>query len=113
MGNIPKPERWRDIPNEVREQDLERIRDEELGDPEDLVRRVEDENRRLTSRELVDRLLANARERNRYRARYAKPRKLRRTELRKRKPRATHWAALLLDYVRRSGEVVDGQEVAA
>jgi len=29
---------------DVAERDLERVRDEELGDPKDLIRRVEDEN---------------------------------------------------------------------
>jgi hypothetical protein len=109
----PKPERWRNIPNEVREQDLERIRDEELGDPKDLIRRVEDDNRRLSDRELVDRLLANAKAR--YSAKVAR-RKPRREELCPRKRRVverpakvrtvrpTFWAQLLLNYIQRDGE---------
>ena len=108
----PKPaENWRGIPNEVREQDLERIRDEELGDPKDLIRRVEEDNQR-DNRKLVDQLLANARERRRSVVRYAGPRKPRRKELCKRKPRASHWAELLLAYVRRDSEA-GRREVAA
>lgn len=47
-GNVPQykiPGNWRDIPREVNEQDLERIRDEQFGDPRDLIRRLEESNR--------------------------------------------------------------------
>jgi hypothetical protein len=112
LAESPKPESWRGIPNEVREQDLERVRDEELGDPKDLIRRVEEDNQR-GNRKLVDQLLANARER-RSAMRYAelRTRRPRRKELCPRKPRASHWAELLLAYVRRDHEA-GRREVAA
>jgi len=114
LAESPKPaEPWRGIPDEVREQDLERIRDEELGDPKDLIRRVEEQNQR-DNRKIVDRMLANSRAR-RSAICDAQLRKPRRKELqpRKRYPvRATHWGALLLAYVQRDGEV-GRREIAA
>lgn len=60
-GNVPQrliPENWRDIPREVREHDLARVRAEELTPKKVRIQAIEDHNMQAAWA-LVERVIAN------------------------------------------------------